>query len=102
MKYGRIGKGERPGSVSGLEGSQGAGAGALPAGEGRTIVWHVTPVRAGSYTVHYEVAAGLDGKAKAVTSDGGPVRGPFRVDISTKVPRTCVTGAGQVVTRCGG
>jgi hypothetical protein len=76
--------------------------GALPAGEKRTIVWHVTPVMAGSYTVHYEVAAGLDGKAKAVTSDGGPVRGQFRVDISTKVPRTCVTGAGQVVTRCGG
>jgi hypothetical protein len=76
--------------------------GALPAGKSKDIVWHVTPVMAGSYTVHYEVAAGLQGEAKAVSPDGGPVRGQFPVDISTKVPRTCVTGAGQVVTRCGG
>ncbi len=74
--------------------------GALPAGDSRDIVWHVTPVMAGNYTVHYEVAAGLEGQAKAVSPDGGPVRGQFRVDISTKVPRTCVNGAGQVVTRC--
>ncbi len=75
--------------------------GPLPAGQSRDIVWHVTPVMAGEYTVHYEVAAGLEGQAKAVSPDGDPVRGQFRVEISTKVPRTCVTGAGQVVTRCG-
>ena len=34
----------------------------------------MTPVQAGNYTVHYEVAAGLDGKAKAVTDDGEPGR----------------------------
>ncbi len=81
--------------------------GALPAGESRHIVWHLTPVMAGSYTVHYEVAAGLEGQAKAIGPGGGPVKGQFPVDISTKLPPTCVTGAGRVVTRtslseCGG
>ncbi len=75
--------------------------GSLPAGDSREIVWHVTPVMPGSYTVHYEVAAGLEGQAKAVTRGGGPVRGQFPVDISTKVPQTCVKGTGQVVTKCG-
>ena len=75
--------------------------GSLPAGDSKGIVWHVTPVLAGTYTVHYEVAAGLEGQAKAVAPGGGPVRGQFPVVISTKVPQTCVNGAGQVVTRCG-
>jgi hypothetical protein len=70
-------------------------------GESKDIVWRVTPVIAGSYTVHYEVAAGLGGKAKAVTADGGPVRGEFEATITTKTPRTtCVKGR-QVTTNCG-
>ena len=40
------------------------------------------------------------GKAKAVTPDGSPVKGEFVVTISAKPPQTCVTGSGQVV-RCG-
>jgi hypothetical protein len=75
--------------------------GSLPAGKSREIVWRVTPVMAGRYTVHYDVAAGLNGEAKAVTASGGPVRGQFPVEISTKVPPSCVSGAGKVVTRCG-
>jgi hypothetical protein len=75
--------------------------GALRAGDSKDIVWHVTPVMAGSYTVHYEVAASLDGNAKAVTRGGDPVGGQFDVEISTKVPQTCVNDAGKVVTRCG-
>jgi hypothetical protein len=35
------------------------------------------PVKAGAYTVHYAVAAGLAGKAKA----SGPLRGQFAVYI---------------------
>ena len=58
-------------------------------------------VMAGSYTVHYEVAGSLDGGARAVTKGGDPVKGQFDVEISTKVPRTCVNGAGRVVRRCG-
>jgi hypothetical protein len=74
--------------------------GAVPSGEGKDIVWRVTPVRAGSYTVHYEVAAGLFGGAKAVTASGGPVKGEFAVTIKSKPPSTCVKASGQVTTRC--
>ena len=38
--------------------------GAVRSGESKDIVWRVTPVRAGTYTVHYEVAAGLYGKGE--------------------------------------
>ncbi len=58
--------------------------GPVRAGESKDIVWRVTPVRAGTYTVHYEVAAGLQGKAKAVTADGGPVSGEFAATISSQ------------------
>ena len=75
--------------------------GAVTPGQSKDIVWRVTPVRPGTYTVHYEVAAGLTGKAKAVTPDGSPVKGEFVVTISSGVQQTCVNGAGQVTTGCG-
>ena len=73
--------------------------GELPAGESLTAVWRVTPVEGGTYTVRYEVAGGLDGNAKAVTSDGGPVEGEFVATISTKPPQARVTDSGQVKTQ---
>jgi len=73
--------------------------GAVPPGETKSIIWHVTPVVAGTYTVHYDVAAGLQGNAKAVTPSGGKVRGQFHVTIASKPPETCVKG--QAVTQCG-
>jgi hypothetical protein len=75
--------------------------GPVPAGGSKDMVWRVTPIRAGTFTVHYQVAAGLEGKAKAVTADGSPVRGEFVVTISSKPPQTCVNDAGQVTTNCG-
>lgn len=74
--------------------------GSVPSGDAKDIAWRVTPVRAGTYTVHYEVAAGLTGKAKAVTPDGSPVKGEFVATISAKPPQSCVTGSGKVVTNC--
>jgi hypothetical protein len=74
--------------------------GAVSRGETMDIVWRVTPVMAGTYTVHYDVAAGLQGKAKAVTRNGGKVRGQFHVTIASKPPATCVKGV-KVVTKCG-
>jgi uncharacterized cupin superfamily protein len=71
--------------------------GPLQADQSITAIWRVTPVRGGTYTVNYEVAAGLDGKAKAVTQDGSPVEGEFIADISTKPPKTRVTDSGKVV-----
>jgi hypothetical protein len=77
--------------------------GPVPAGETKDIVWRVTPVVAGTYTVHYELAAGLSGKAKAVTGDGSPVEGEFVVTITDKPPRTCVGDSGEVLEEgnCG-
>jgi len=72
--------------------------GPLDPGDSRNLVWRVTPVVAGTYTVHYELAAGLNGKAKAVTGDGGPVEGEFVVTISDKPPEARVDDAGNVVT----
>jgi len=56
--------------------------GALAPSKTRTFIWRVVPVKAGSYTVHYTVAAGLAGKAKARLSSGAPVQGQFAVDIA--------------------
>ena len=75
--------------------------GSVPAGKTKHIVWRVTAVRKGTYPVRYQVAAGLYGKAKAVTGGGGPVTGRFDVTIAGKPPQTCVKGGGQVTTHCG-
>jgi hypothetical protein len=73
------------------------GFGPLDAGDSKDIVWRVTPVIAGTYTVHYELAAGLNGKARAVGDDGSPVEGEFVVTISDKPPRASVDANGDVV-----
>lgn len=73
------------------------GFGPLEPGTSKTAVWKVTPVEAGTYTLNYVVAAGLDGKAEAVTSDGGEVKGEFVVTISDKPAKTRVNDAGKVV-----
>ncbi len=71
--------------------------GPLGQGEVREMVWNVTPVQAGTYTVHYRVAAGLQGKAKAVTADGSVPEGEFVVRISSEAPQTRVDESGKVV-----
>ncbi len=70
--------------------------GPLEPGESKDIVWRVTPVQAGTYTLHYEFAAGLDGKAKAVAEDGSPVEGEFVVTITDKPARATVGANGEV------
>jgi hypothetical protein len=71
--------------------------GALAADQTRERVWNVTPVQPGTFTVHYRVAAGLQGKAKAVTGDGSVPEGEFVVRISSAPPQTRVNDAGKVV-----
>ncbi len=60
-------------------------------------VWRVTPVQAGTYTLHYEIAAGLTGNAKAVTADGSTPEGSFVVTITDKPPQARVKPNGDVV-----
>lgn len=70
----------------------------LEPGETEEIVWRVTPVMPGTYTLHYLVEAGLDGQANAITADGGDVKGEFVVTISDKPPKATVDGNGKVIT----
>ncbi len=56
--------------------------GRLGANQSRTFAWKVVPVKSGTYTVHYSVAAGLAGKAKAQLANGGPASGSFKVKIA--------------------
>jgi hypothetical protein len=55
-----------------------------------TFVWRVTPVKAGVHTVHYAVAAGLDGNARATLKGGGHPVGKFVVSVAGAPPRTHV------------
>ena len=71
--------------------------GELAPNQTKRMVWNVTPVQGGTYTVHYRVAAGLQGKAKAVTGDGSVPEGEFVVRISTAPPQTRVDDSGRVV-----
>jgi hypothetical protein len=48
--------------------------------------WHVVPVKSGTYTVHYTVAAGLTGKATAQTSSGKSVAGALTANIAPAPP----------------
>lgn len=74
------------------------GFGPLDAGDERTVVWRLTAVKPGTYTLHYRVEAGLDGQARAVTADGGEVQGEFVVTVDEKAPKAKVNDEGQVVT----
>lgn len=71
--------------------------GALEAGDEVRTVFRVTPVVAGTFTVHYEVAAGLDGNARAVTDTGEPVEGEFVATITDRPKATRVDEQGNVV-----
>ena len=72
--------------------------GRLAPGATRTFRWLVAPVKAGVHAVDYTVAAGLAGKAHAVSANGGPVRGTLTAQIASAPPLTQVNpDTGQVV-----
>jgi hypothetical protein len=71
----------------------------LAPGHTATFDWGVTAVSAGSHVVAWQVAAGLNGKAKAVLSNGGAPHGTFAVKVSTKPAQSYVNNNGQIVTK---
>jgi hypothetical protein len=73
------------------------GFGRLEPGGTIEVIWKLTPVQPGYYVVAYRIAAGLQGKAVAVTDAGGIPQGKFPVAISDAPLRTHVNDAGQVV-----
>ena len=72
--------------------------GPLRPGQTRVFTWDVTAVQAGPYTLHYAVAAGLNGKARAVLASGGQPTGVFQGSIRGGAPQARVNDAGKVVT----
>ena len=91
-----------PGEVSGSGGAEAAQTntfsfGALEPNATIELVWRVTPVQPGAYTVRYRIAAGLHGKAVAVNQDGSKPEGEFVVRISDVPPQTRVDDQGNVV-----
>jgi hypothetical protein len=74
--------------------------GSLPGGATRTFEWTVTPVVAGLHNVRYELAAGLDDKAKVARTNGHAPGGAFRVQVSGRPANATVDpGTGQVIRR---
>jgi hypothetical protein len=71
--------------------------GPLKPGETKTFTWDVTAVVAGKYSLKYAIAAGLNGKAKAVLAGGGTPRGEFKGTVSRKAPQAKVGDNGKTV-----
>ncbi|MDQ6778881.1 MAG: hypothetical protein M3071_22260 [Actinomycetota bacterium] len=69
----------------------------LESGRSATFTWGVTAVKTGVHVIHYQIAAGLNGKAKAVHASGQPLRGTFVVNIASKPRQPYVNDAGQIV-----
>jgi hypothetical protein len=71
--------------------------GALAPGQTARFHWGVTAVQPGRYTLRYEVAAGLNGRAKAVDTQGHQPSGTFRVIVHRTPQQAYVDNSGQVV-----
>lgn len=71
--------------------------GPLKAGEQKTFKWSVTAVRPGPYKLRYRVAAGLDGKAKAVAVGDQAPSGLFIGTVKDDAPDTRVADDGKTV-----
>ena len=72
--------------------------GRLASGRTATFKWGVTAVQPGLHVIHYQVAAGLSGRARAVPAGGQPLYGTFTVSISSKPRQDYVNDAGQIVS----
>jgi hypothetical protein len=89
-------------------GGQGAGVtaysntwalGSLKPGRTVRFDWAVTAVSAGKHVVAWQVAAGLNGKARAVLADGSKPHGTFSVHVDSAPRQSYVDNKGQIVTQ---
>ncbi len=71
--------------------------GPLKPGRQKVFRWNVTAVRPGRYRITYRVAAGLDGKAKAVGVNGRAPAGLFIGTVENKAPDTRIAADGKTV-----
>lgn len=73
--------------------------GPLKKGATASVVWKLSAVRTGSYTLIYAVEAGLNGGTKAETGGGAAPGGSFTVKISAVHRDTEVNDRGEVVEK---
>lgn len=71
--------------------------GPLKPGKTANVVWKLSAVKAGRFTLLYRIAAGLSGSAKAETANGVAAGGSFVAEITQETPETEVTDSGEVV-----
>jgi hypothetical protein len=71
--------------------------GKVKAGDEKTFKWSVTAVKAGTFHIRYAVAAGLNGKARAVGRDGRIPQGSFSGSVSDTAPQSRVADDGHTV-----
>lgn len=71
--------------------------GPLEPGETTKAVWKLSAVRAGKFTLLYEIDAGLGGEAKAETEGGVAPGGSFSTEITERLPETEVNDSGEIV-----
>lgn len=71
--------------------------GPLKPGESTRAVWKLSAVRAGKYTLLYDVGAGFGGEAKAQTEGGVSPGGSFTAVITDRLPQTEVKDNGEIV-----
>jgi hypothetical protein len=75
--------------------------GALKPGQTKTFNWDVTAVEAREFNIRYRVAAGLDGKAKAVNAAGAQPAGRFTGTVTDAAPDAKVADSGEDVITSG-
>ncbi|MDQ6731126.1 MAG: hypothetical protein M3022_12730 [Actinomycetota bacterium] len=101
-------RGPGPCQHSCRNGGAGAGAysntwalGTLRRGRTVSFDWAVTAVAPGRHVVAWEVAAGLNGRARAVLAGGSQPHGTFPVQISRTPAQSYVNNNGQIVQGSG-
>lgn len=73
--------------------------GQLKPGATAKFRWAVTAVKPGRHIVAWQVAAGLNGNAKAVLADGSAPQGTFKVTVQSRPEQSYVTASGKVVVK---
>jgi hypothetical protein len=96
--YPRLDGSSEPGGTS-TSNSKTFSLGALKPGKSVTAIWKLSAVRAGRYTVLYDIGAGFGGTAKARTAGGVSPGGSFVTEISAALPDVEVTDSGEVLEK---
>jgi hypothetical protein len=96
--YPKLAGSSEPGGAS-TSNSRTFSFGPLKPGATTEAIWKLSAVRAGKFTLLYDIDAGLSGTAKARTTGGVAPGGSFVTEISAVPPDTEVTDSGEVAEK---